>query len=103
MTLVKTSIKGQIVIPAKLREKYRIKPGDKVEIRDASGKIIIEPALKDPVKDAFGFLKKRGKTSLVDDLLGWRKEELNAEDVKITGIRGKKGKYGDRKRKKKKG
>lgn len=103
MVLVKTSIKGQIVIPAKLREKYRIKPGDRVEIRDASGKIIIEPALKDPVEDAFGFLRKRGKTSLLDDLLVWRKKELKSEDAKIAAVREKKRKYGDRKRKKKKG
>jgi AbrB family looped-hinge helix DNA binding protein len=37
----KVSIKGQIVIPAELREKYAITPGDTVDVRDGDGKILV--------------------------------------------------------------
>ena len=39
----KVSIKGQIVIPAELREKYAIAPGDTVDVRDGDGKILVFP------------------------------------------------------------
>lgn len=34
-------IKGQIVIPAELREKCAIAPGETVDVRDGDGKILI--------------------------------------------------------------
>jgi AbrB family looped-hinge helix DNA binding protein len=37
----KVSIKGQIVIPAELREEYAIAPGDMVDVRDGDGRILI--------------------------------------------------------------
>ena len=38
---VKVSIKGQIVMPAELREKYAIAAGDTVDVRDGDGKILV--------------------------------------------------------------
>ena len=45
----KISIKGQIVIPVELREKYAIAPGDTVDVRDGDGKILIFPLCKDAI------------------------------------------------------
>jgi AbrB family looped-hinge helix DNA binding protein len=42
----KVSIKGQVVIPAELREKYAIASGDTVDVRDGNGKIFILPVFK---------------------------------------------------------
>lgn len=70
---VRVSIKGQIVIPAELREKYAIAPGDTVDVRDGDGKILIFPLLKDAIQTSRGFLQ--GGTSLTAALLKARSED----------------------------
>ena len=73
----KVSIKGQIVIPAELREKYAIAPGDTVDVRDGEGKILVFPLLKDAIQTSRGFLQ--GETSLTAALL-----QARAEDDTLT-------------------
>ena len=68
---VKVSIKGQIVIPAELRAKYAIAPGDTVDVRDGNGTILVFPLPKD-AQASRGFLQ--GGTSLTSALLrNWSK------------------------------
>jgi len=40
MALSTATPKGQIVIPAELRRKYKIEPGSKVSIADADGCVV---------------------------------------------------------------
>jgi AbrB family looped-hinge helix DNA binding protein len=56
----KISEKGWIVIPARLREKYGLKPGDQVHVVDYGGVVSIVPTSVDPVSHAAGMLKGRG-------------------------------------------
>ena len=56
----KISSKGWVVIPAKLREKYNLKPGDWVHVVDYGGVVSLVPASVDPVAHAAGMLKGRG-------------------------------------------
>jgi AbrB family looped-hinge helix DNA binding protein len=65
--------KGWVVIPQELRERYRLKKGDKVHFIDYGGIVAIVPISSEPVKDTAGMLK--GNTSLVQSLLKSRKEE----------------------------
>jgi AbrB family looped-hinge helix DNA binding protein len=58
MSIVKTTEKGQVVIPAKIRKRYHITKGTKVIILDKDGQIIIKPLLKEPIKQARGFFKQ---------------------------------------------
>ena len=58
MPLVKTLAKGQIVIPADLRKKYRIEPGKKLHLMEYGGILYIIPPAQDPVKEAAGILPK---------------------------------------------
>ncbi len=54
------SSKGQIVIPAFLRERLRLKPGQKLLVAAKGGKLLIEEAgrLESELEDEFaGFLK----------------------------------------------
>ena len=69
----KVSIKGQIVIPAELREKYAIVPGDTVDVRDGDGKILVFPLPKDAIQASRGFLQEG--TSLTAALLKARSED----------------------------
>ena len=74
----RVSMKGQIVIPAEIREKYAIAPGDTVDVRDGEGKILVFPLPKDAIQASRGFLK--GSTSLTAALL-----KARAEDEALTG------------------
>lgn len=65
--------KGQLVIPAKIRKKFGIKPGDAVRVFEYGGVIHVIPKSKNPVKDATGVLPR--KPSLARQLLKDRAKE----------------------------
>ncbi|OGL41361.1 MAG: hypothetical protein A2149_00585 [Candidatus Schekmanbacteria bacterium RBG_16_38_11] len=75
MPIVKTTEKGQVVIPAEIRKRYHITKGTKVIILDKDGQIILKPILKEPVKEARGIFKKG--PSALKVLIQDRKEEAN--------------------------
>jgi len=81
MTIVKTSSKGQIVIPAEIRKKLGIEPGQKVDLSLENDKAVIKPLPKDPIKTLRGLLK--GRPSMTKALLDDRKKEIE-HDEKIT-------------------
>ena len=72
------SEKGWVVIPAELRRKYGIAPGDEVVFVDYGGVLSILPAMADPIRGARGMLA--GGDSLTDVLLEERKRERERED-----------------------
>ncbi len=67
------SMKGWVVIPKNIREKYKLKGGDRVDIVDYGGIISIIPISSDPIKETAGILKNG--TSLTEALLSERKKE----------------------------
>jgi len=70
MPIVKTSSKGQIVIPKEIRDRLGVKPGGKVLIRIAGDHDEIAemvPFPDDPIKAVRGMLKVA--TSLAEELL----------------------------------
>ena len=67
MILVRVSPKGYILIPKKLRKRYGVKPGSKVQLMEDAGRLIVKPVPEDPIEAACGFLK--GDFSLTEDLL----------------------------------
>jgi len=71
MGTVKTLSKGQIVIPAGLRKKYRIEPGTELQIMEYGGIIYLIPPVDDPVRAACGALP--AEPSLAERLLRDRK------------------------------
>jgi AbrB family looped-hinge helix DNA binding protein len=73
MTIVTTTEKGQVVIPADIRKRHHIVKGTKLAIFEKENEIIIRPLLRAPVKDARGFFKE-GKSAL-QALVNDRKEE----------------------------
>ena len=77
MSSARVSAKGWVVIPAPLRKKYHLRPGDQVRIVDYGGGLAIVPGLKDPIEEASGMLQ--GPTSLVGALLTQRAEDRQLE------------------------
>ena len=72
MTL-RISQKGWVVIPADLRKKYDLKPGDEVHVVDYGGVLSLIPTSEDPLEVADGMLK--GETSLTRALMEERKKD----------------------------
>lgn len=52
--------KGQVTIPAEIREKMKVRPGDKVTYEDTAAGILLKPSKTDMMAD-FGFMKGRKK------------------------------------------
>jgi len=73
MATVKTLAKGQIVIPAAIRKKYRIQPGTELQIMEYGGIVHLIPPVEDPIRTACGVLPP--KPSLAERLLKDRKKE----------------------------
>jgi len=61
LVLVTSTIKGQIVIPADIRKKFKIKKGTRVNVYEKENKIIVEPLPDDPVQEGRGMLKTQGR------------------------------------------
>ncbi|MGH8615545.1 MAG: AbrB/MazE/SpoVT family DNA-binding domain-containing protein [Gammaproteobacteria bacterium] len=68
MLKVNVLAKGQIVIPAEIRQRLGIKPGTAVELREAEDHFEIFPLPADPIAAFRGSLK--AAPSLADPLIG---------------------------------
>ena len=81
MPIVKTSAKGQIVVPKEIREKLGIAPGKKVLFRIVDNHAEIIPLPDDPIKALRGMLK--GGRSLTKELLAERKRDNKIDEKHI--------------------
>ena len=57
--------KGQVTIPAKLREKLGLRPGDRVAFVEQGGNVLLR-RIETRVESGFGLVKAR-KTASLDD------------------------------------
>ena len=73
MDVIKSTVKGQILIPAILRKKYHIERGTTLKIYEENDRIIIEPQRQDPVVEGRGILQTQGR--ILKALLKERREE----------------------------
>jgi len=80
MLTAKVSAKGWVVIPAEVREKYNIKPGDEVALVDYGGVISILPLPDDPVEAGWGLLAGAG--SLTEAIVEEHRREREREDAR---------------------
>ena len=71
MIIVKTSSKGQIVLPKLIRESLDLKPGQKVALRVVGDHAEIKPLPPDPIEYLCGIFKDY-PTSLAEELLNER-------------------------------
>jgi len=69
--------KGQVVIPAELRQRLGIKPGHVIEIRDAGDHLEFYPLPADPLQAFRGSLKQ--DISLANELIEEHKLEVKRD------------------------
>jgi len=76
--IVRTSSKGQVVIPKQIREELGIRPGKKVLFRLVGNHAEIVPLPDDPVRAMRGMLKS--DTSLAEELLKERRRDNEIDE-----------------------
>ena len=79
MPVITVSTKGQIIIPSEIRKKYKIKQGDRFELQEIDGKLVLTPLLAKPFVGLHGALKK-GKNSLTRSLQKEHALEIRKEE-----------------------
>ncbi len=55
------TVKGQVVIPSKLRRKFGIKKGTQVYLYERNGEIIIKPITDEYIRSMVGITGTKGK------------------------------------------
>jgi AbrB family looped-hinge helix DNA binding protein len=71
------TVKGQVVIPARLRHRLGIKKGTKLYVEERKGEIILRPLNREYFQKMSGILKGSG---LVKALKETRSEDLKREE-----------------------
>jgi len=79
------TIKGQVVIPAKIRHRLGIKKGTKFYVEERNGEVILRPLTREYFQKMCGILKGTG---LVKALEESRAEDLRREEEKIGRHKG---------------
>jgi len=77
--------KGQLVVPARIRRRFGIKPGTSIRFIERNGEILFQPITKEFIRSLKGSLKSR--ESVTADLLRERAAERDAEEQRLAGHR----------------
>lgn len=82
--------KGQVVIPARLRRKYGLKEGTRLNFVEEGGRFIVQPVTKEYISSFCGIFKlKPGEKSAVREHLDDRAKERARENREIEADRKK--------------
>lgn len=75
------SSKGQVVIPAELREQYGLDKGTPATWTEEEGRLILTPMTMKRIREIRGFLKPRpGEPTMFDEIFAERERERRRED-----------------------
>ena len=73
--------KGQLVVPSRIRRRFGIKPGTRVNFVEEGDRIIFQPVTREYIDSFCGvFKQKPGEKSVVQELLEDRRAEKEKED-----------------------
>ena len=75
------TVKGQLLIPKRIRNKYGIKPGVKVIFEETGNGVIIRPMNENYFKSFMGVLKSTG--NLKEEMQKMKAEEKKLEERKL--------------------
>jgi len=73
--------KGQLVVPSRIRRRFGIKPGTRVNFVEEGDRIIFQPVTREYINSFCGIFKQKpGEKSVVQELLDDRRAEKEKED-----------------------
>jgi AbrB family looped-hinge helix DNA binding protein len=77
--------KGQLVIPSKIRRKYNIKKGTRVNFVEDHGKIILQPVTREYIESFCGIFKRKpGEKLVTQELIEEHAKEVRRDEEKIA-------------------
>ncbi len=77
--------KGQLVIPAKLRRKYNIKTGTRINFIEDNGKIILQPVTREYIASFRGIFKRKpGEKPVTQELIEEHAEEVRRDEEELA-------------------
>lgn len=76
--------KGQLVVPARLRRRYGIKPGTKICFIERDNEILFQPVTKEYIRSVRGMLKS--ETSVIQELRKERAKDKEREEDKLEKL-----------------
>ena len=75
------SVKGQVVIPRRLRKKFEIQEGTRAYVEETPEGILIKPVTRWAIERGFGLLKRKpGDKSFAEEWAEHKREERALED-----------------------
>jgi AbrB family looped-hinge helix DNA binding protein len=74
------TVKGQVVIPAKIRHRLKIKKGTRLHVEERNGEIVMHPLNREYFERFAGILKGSG---MLKGLAESRAEDLEREEKKL--------------------
>jgi AbrB family looped-hinge helix DNA binding protein len=75
--------KGQLVVPSRIRRRYGIKPGTRINFVEEGDRIIFQPVTREYIDSFCGIFKQKpGEKSVVQELIEERRAEKAREDRK---------------------
>jgi len=74
------TIKGQVVIPAKIRQRLGLKKGTRIFVEERNGEIVLRPLNREYFQKMSGILKGGGLTRALEHS---RREDLKREEQRI--------------------
>jgi AbrB family looped-hinge helix DNA binding protein len=84
MEIAYVTSKGQLVIPARLRRRFGIKPGTKICFVERENEILFQPVTKEYIRSVCGMLKS--ETSATQELLKERAKDREREEAKLEKL-----------------
>ena len=73
--------KGQLVVPSRIRRRFGIKPGTRVNFVEEGDRIIFQPVTREYIDSFCGiYQQKPGQKSVVQELIEERRAEKAKED-----------------------
>jgi len=73
--------KGQLVVPSRIRRRFGIKPGTRINFVEEGDRIIFQPVTKEYINSFCGIFKQKpGEKSVVQELIEERRAEKEKED-----------------------
>ena len=73
--------KGQLVVPSRIRRRFGIKPGTRINFVEEGDRIIFQPVTREYIDSFCGIFKQKpGEKSVVQELLEERRAEKEKED-----------------------
>jgi AbrB family looped-hinge helix DNA binding protein len=74
--------RGQVVVPARLRRRYGLKPGVKVFFIERNNEILFQPQTNEAIRKVHGMLAS--ETSVTKELLKERAKDKTREEAKLA-------------------